>query len=81
MRRYTSGNGTVMIHLELGEREAHSLKTALTNHLVGMRTELVHTDDREYRADLKAELERLEVVLQRLEQIMVETASSTPVRP
>jgi hypothetical protein len=42
-----------------------------------MRGELVHTDDREYRKDLKAELERLEVVLQRLEQIMVGKAPIT----
>ena len=66
-----------MIHLELSEREAQDLKTALSNHLVGMRTELVHTDDREYRAGLKAELERLEVVLQRLEQVMVGRAPIT----
>jgi hypothetical protein len=59
-----------MIHLELSDREAQDLKTALSNHLVGMRTELVHTDDREYRAGLRAELDRLEAVLQRLEQIM-----------
>jgi hypothetical protein len=66
-----------MIHLDLSEREAHDLKTALSIRLVGMRMELAHTDDREYRKDLRAELERLEVVLQRLEQVMVGTAPIT----
>ena len=66
-----------MIDLELSEREAQDLKTALSIRLVGMRGELVHTDDREYRKDLKAELERLEVVLQRLEQVMVGRAPIT----
>jgi hypothetical protein len=71
------GESTIMIHLELGSREAQDLKTALSNHLVGMRTELVHTDDRDYRAGLKAELERLEAVLQRLEQVMVSATPAT----
>jgi len=58
------------IQLELSTREAKDLRVALSIRLVGMREELVHTDDRAYRADLKATLERLEVVFQRLEQIM-----------
>ncbi|WP_437316235.1 hypothetical protein [Sorangium sp. So ce385] len=53
--------------LELEEREATDVRTALSIRLVGMREELVHTDNREYRADLKAAIERLEVVLRRLD--------------
>ncbi|WP_437982595.1 hypothetical protein [Sorangium sp. So ce117] len=59
-----------MLHLELSEREADDTRTALSTRLVGMRDELVHTDDRAYRADLKAMIERLEVVLGRLEAIV-----------
>ncbi len=66
-----------MMHLDLSEREALDLKTALSLRLVEMRTELVHTDDREYRAGLRAEIDRLEVVLQRLERIMVGAAPKT----
>ncbi|WP_165373308.1 hypothetical protein [Sorangium cellulosum] len=46
------------------------MRTALSIRLVGMREELVHTDDREYRAYLKATIERLEVVLRRLDGIL-----------
>jgi hypothetical protein len=59
-----------MVHLELSDREARDLKAALSIRLVGTREELVHTDDREYRAYLRATLERLEQVLSRLEQVM-----------
>ncbi|WP_437763516.1 hypothetical protein WMF27_40555 [Sorangium sp. So ce281] len=63
-----------MLHLELSEREADDTRTALSTRLVGMRDELVHTDDRAYRADLKATIERLEVVLGRLEAIVAAAA-------
>ncbi|WP_437608049.1 hypothetical protein WMF20_45485 [Sorangium sp. So ce834] len=56
--------------IELSEREARDMRTALSIRLVGMREELVHTDDREYRADLKAAIERLEAVLWRLEAML-----------
>jgi hypothetical protein len=59
-----------MIQLELSETEARDLRTSLSIRLVGMREELVHTDNREYRADLRATLDRLEVVLRRLEQLL-----------
>ncbi|WP_437952434.1 hypothetical protein WME98_18060 [Sorangium sp. So ce296] len=55
------------LQLELEQREATDVRTALSIRLVGMREELVHTDNREYRADLKAAIERLEVVLRRLD--------------
>jgi hypothetical protein len=58
------------VHLELSRRDAKELRTALSIRLVGMREELVHTDDREYRAGLKAATERLEGVLARLEEVM-----------
>lgn len=58
------------LHFELDEREAKDMRTALSIRLVGMREELVHTDNREYRADLKAAIERLEVVLRGLDAIL-----------
>ncbi|MGK4000781.1 hypothetical protein [Sorangium sp. So ce1024] len=60
----------VELQLALDEREANDVRTALSIRLVGMRDELVHTDDREYRADLKAAIERLEVVLRRLDTML-----------
>lgn len=54
--------------LELTDREAKDLRTALAIRLVGMREELVHTDDRAYRAGLKDLIERLELVQQRIER-------------
>jgi hypothetical protein len=61
--------------LELNDREARDLKTALAIRLVGMREELAHTDDRTYRADLRAAMERLEQVQARLEQVLAGRAS------
>jgi hypothetical protein len=55
---------------ELTEREGRDLRTALAIRLVGMQEELVHTDDREYRADLKATIERLEEIQGRLERLL-----------
>ncbi|WP_438014988.1 hypothetical protein WMF18_29420 [Sorangium sp. So ce315] len=60
----------VELQLALGEREANDVRTALSIRLVGMRDELVHTDDREYREDLRAAVERLEVVLRRLDTML-----------
>lgn len=69
-----------MIVLELSETEARDLRTSLSIRLVGMREELVHTDNREYRDDLRATLDRLEVVLRRLEQ-RIDAAGGTVRRP
>jgi hypothetical protein len=68
--------GVSTYNLDLSPREAKDLKTALSIRLVGMREELVHTDDRAYRADLRATLDRLEVVLQRLEAVMGSAAKA-----
>ena len=58
------------VRLDLDAADAKALRTALSIRLVGMREELVHTDDRDYREGLKAATERLEGVLARLEQAM-----------
>ena len=65
-----------MLRLELDEREAKDLKLALSVRLLGMREELVHTDHREYREGLRALIERLEAVAQRLERTIREGASA-----
>jgi hypothetical protein len=59
--------------LELSDSEAEDLKKALSVRLLEMRGELARTDDRDYREGLRAMLERLEAVFQRLERIMTET--------
>lgn len=59
-----------MVHLDLNDTEAKELRASLSIRVVGMREELAHTDNREYRADLRASKERLEAVLQRLEQLI-----------
>ena len=58
------------VRLDLGAADAKALRTALSIRLVGMREELAHTDDREYREGLKAATEQLEGVLARLEEAM-----------
>ncbi|WP_437841524.1 hypothetical protein [Sorangium sp. So ce1153] len=65
------------LHFELDEREAKDMSTALSIRLVGMREELVRTDDREYRADMKAAIERLEVVLRRIDAILAGLTPAT----
>ena len=59
-----------MVHLELSDTEANDLRASLSIRVVGMREELAHTDNREYRADLRATKERIEAVLTRLEQLI-----------
>lgn len=68
------GGNVANRQLELSDVEAEGLRTALSVRLLEMREELVRTDDRAYRADLKATLERLEGVFQRLEQVMTRAA-------
>lgn len=48
--------------LELTDSETRLLGEAVELRLREMRNELVHTDDRAYRAALKERLERLETI-------------------
>ena len=57
-----------MIRLELDDAEAEDLRRALSVHLVELRAELAAADAREYRAELREELDRLERIAARLEQ-------------
>jgi hypothetical protein len=52
--------------LDMSDEEAVELRTALNVHLHEMRTELTATEAREYKADLRNRLERLERVAARL---------------
>lgn len=54
------------MNLDLSAEQARDLKAALELHLRELLEELAHTDDRKYRADLRATLERLEEVRRRL---------------
>jgi hypothetical protein len=55
------------MYLELTHNETEVLKRALSVRLVELRGELVRTDDREFRAELREELEILETIDRRLE--------------
>lgn len=50
------------IHLDLAPGEAEVLDTGIEEMLREGRFELAHTDDREYRANLKERLHVLEVI-------------------
>ena len=50
----------------MSDEEAVELRTALDVHLVELRAELAATDMREYRADLRKRLDRLERIAARL---------------
>lgn len=50
----------------MSEEEAAELRTALNVHLHELRTELTATEAREYRADLRKRLDRLERIAARL---------------
>jgi hypothetical protein len=56
----------IPIQLELDEADRVELATALGIHLGSLRNELVHTDDRSYRQDVRGRIERLERILGRL---------------
>lgn len=53
--------------LELSSEELRELKRALDLYLGEMHDELVHTDDRNYRATLRETYERLERINRRLQ--------------
>lgn len=56
--------------LELSSDELRELKRALDLYLGEMHDELIHTDDREYRAALRATYERLERIDRRIHAAM-----------
>ena len=66
------------MQLDLDEEEALELKQALDIHLVGLRGELIHTDDRAYRVGERSTLERLEGIHRRLSQLL--GAAEPPMR-
>lgn len=55
-----------MAEIELTEREQQVLRAALESYLRELRGEIIHTDTRAVREDLKHEEETLERVLARL---------------
>ena len=55
------------MHLTLRAQEHRDLCDALERRVLEVREELVHTDNRAYRAELKALLERLERLNARVE--------------
>ena len=58
--------------------EARELSGALERHLHGLRVELADTDDREYRADLRELMARLERVAARLNDELVPATAESP---
>jgi hypothetical protein len=50
------------VQLDLDTRDAALLETAVQRVLQNMQDELVHTDDRELRSELRSDLERLEKI-------------------
>jgi hypothetical protein len=54
------------MQLELSEVERRDLDIALDAHLLSLRNELAHTDDRHFRQMLRERLDRLEEVSRRL---------------
>lgn len=53
--------------LELSSDELRELKKALDLYLGEMHDELIHTDDRKYRAGLRETYERLDRISRRLQ--------------
>lgn len=56
-----------MSKIELDADDLELLHTALDRHLLVLREELVRTDDREYRQDLRDDMTRLEALFRRLD--------------
>jgi hypothetical protein len=52
--------------LDLSAGEMDDLRKALDRHLNELMEELVHTSDREYKAELRAYYDRLEAIARRL---------------
>ena len=54
------------MQLELNDDERRALNIALDAHLLSLRNELAHTDDRGFRHMLRERLDRLEHVSEKL---------------
>ena len=54
------------MELILDEEDTRELASALRLHLAELYTELVHTDDRAFRASLRGTIERLERIVARV---------------
>jgi hypothetical protein len=61
------------MNLELTERQARVLNDALESFLKGLLTELVHTDDRAFRDELRQSYLELEGLRRRLEGLLSQT--------
>lgn len=57
------------MNIELGAADLNLLHTALQRHLLVLREELVRTDDRQYRQNLRDDVNRLEQLFRRLEEL------------
>jgi len=57
-----------MKRLDLTDDDASELDAALTRELHGLRTELAAAEDRAFRANLRARLDRLEGIAARLSE-------------
>lgn len=57
------------MNIELGSADLNLLHTALQRHLLVLREELVRTDDRQYRQNLRDDVNRLEQLFRRLEEL------------
>ena len=58
-----------MTHIDLSEEEVHDLLEVLDYRLHELQDELVHTDDRAYRQDLRSASARLDAFRQRLHHL------------
>lgn len=64
-----------MIHLNLSEEETRTLMDMIENCLEDLHTEIVHTDNLEYKHSLK---ER-KAVLKKLDQVLAASLQGMPV--
>jgi hypothetical protein len=63
----TGKGGTRVMQFDLSEEQAWELRRALDLHLHRLEVELVNTDDRSYRQDLRKTMGALEGVRRNLE--------------
>jgi hypothetical protein len=62
--------------IEFTSEETRALKTALDLHVLRLRDELVHTDDRAYRQALRSELDALEAIDRRISLVVAGNEAS-----